>query len=194
LGGAAPETALTVPANERSRTRKPCVRPDKRGGIEVVRLDDICSNAILVQEDFEGYGLVLDERLCVYGVAGAYGRYARSCGCDVLVSISNLTGSLAARQSAEVPEKEEQVSIVGPPVTESMHGAFGIGQREIGKGRSVKCQENLRPEYGRVRARAIRSVLDRHNVVAALSIVDHEDMAVSLAFERFECLIESLTR
>jgi hypothetical protein len=108
---------LTVPSNERSRTRKPCVRPDKRGCTEVVRLDDICSNAILVQKDIEWHGLVVDERLGVCGIAGAYGRYARSGGCDLLVSISNLTGSLTAGQSTEVPQKEEQVAIVGPQVT-----------------------------------------------------------------------------
>jgi hypothetical protein len=83
--------------------------------------------------------------LCVSGIAGAYGRYARSSGCDLFISISNLTGPLAARQSAEVPQKEEQVAIDGPQVTESMHSAVGIGKREIGKRRCVKCQVNLRP-------------------------------------------------
>jgi hypothetical protein len=136
---------LTIPARERSRARKPCVRPDQRGGIKIVHLDDIRSNAFFVQKDVEGHGFVLDERLRVCGITGAYGCYARSGGCDLLISISNLTGSLAARQSAEVPQKEEQLALVGPQVTESMHGAIGIGKREIGKGRSVECQVNLRP-------------------------------------------------
>ena len=117
LGGAAPQTALTVPANERSRTRKPCVRPDQRGGTNVVHLDDIRSNAFFVQKDVEGHGFVLDERLRVFGITGAYGCYPRSGGCGLLISISNLTGSLAAGQSTEVPQKEEQVAIVGPQVT-----------------------------------------------------------------------------
>jgi hypothetical protein len=50
--------------------------------------------------------------LRVSGIAGAYGRYARSCGCDFLVSISNLTGSLTAGQSTEVSQEQEQMAIV----------------------------------------------------------------------------------
>jgi hypothetical protein len=83
--------------------------------------------------------------LRVCGITGANSCYARSGRSDLLISISNLTGSLAARQSTEVPQKEEQVAIVGPQVTESIHRAFGIAKREIGKRRGVECQENLRP-------------------------------------------------
>ena len=70
----------------------------------------------------------------------------------------------------------------------------GSGRERSARAAVSNVRKTSAHEYGRVRARANRSVLDRHDVVAALSIVDHEDMAVSHAFERFECLIESLAR
>jgi hypothetical protein len=43
-------------------------------------------------------------------------------GCDkFLVSVSDLTGPLAARQSAEVSQEQEDVRIGGPQIPEPMH-------------------------------------------------------------------------
>jgi hypothetical protein len=82
--------------------------------------------------------------LRVSGITGTYGCDTCTRDNDFVISISNLTGSLATRQSAEVSEKKEQVSVHGPQVSEAMHGAIGIGQGVIGKSRSIKYQVSLR--------------------------------------------------
>ena len=85
--------------------------------------------------------LIFDEGLGVAAAAGADGGNARSCGEDLVVSVADLTGPLAAGQSAEVAEKQDHLWPGRPPVAEAFLVAVGIDEYLIGQSLDVKRHE-----------------------------------------------------
>ena len=85
--------------------------------------------------------LIFDEGLGVAAAAGADGGNARSCGEDLVVSVADLTGPLAAGQSAEVAEKQDHLWLGRPPVAEAFLAAVGIDEYLIGQSLDVKLHE-----------------------------------------------------
>ena len=139
LGGPATCLVLPVTSGEGSRSGKECIRPQQRCGSESIHLNHVRCLAFLVEEYGERHGFILDERHGVSSVSRADGGHTGA-GCDeFLVSISDLTGPLAAGESAEMSEKQENVRIIGPQIPQSMCTAIRIVQREIGESRRIEC-------------------------------------------------------
>ncbi len=82
--------------------------------------------------------LVFNEGTGIAAAAGADGRNARSRGKYLVVSFADLTGPLAARQSAKMAEKQDHLRSGRPPVTEAFLGAVGIDEYLIGQSFDVK--------------------------------------------------------
>jgi hypothetical protein len=66
--------------------------------------------------------------------ASADGGDAGSGVDELLISIANLTGPLAARESAEVAQEEQHLGLVYPQVPEPLLGAVGVDE-------SMGCEE-----------------------------------------------------
>ncbi len=97
-------------------------------GAEVVRPDDLGGGTVFVQQHVEGHLFVLDERLGVAFAAGADGDHARPLCDDLVVSVADLTGPLTASQSAEMPEKQQDLRVMAPAVPESRFVGVGIDE------------------------------------------------------------------
>ena len=139
LGGSSTCLALAIAASEGSCTGEESVRSDQCSCAETVHLDDVGSLTVLVEQDVERDVLVLDERLGVASPPCAESRNpCARCG-DLFISIADLTGPLAAGQSAEVSEKQEDVRIFGPQIPQSMHLTGGVWEGEISKSRGIEC-------------------------------------------------------
>lgn len=97
------------------------------------RADDLSSEAILVEEDRKGHALVFDEGLGVPLPPRADGRDLGTGRKDLVISIADLTGPLAAGQSAEVAKEQQDVRLISPEIPEAVLGLIGIDQHEVGE-------------------------------------------------------------
>jgi len=187
LGGSSTRLVLAVAASEGSRTCEESVRADQCSGSETVHLDDVGGLAVLVEEDGERDGLLLNERFGVASPASAKSRHTSTRCCELFVSIADLTGPFATGCSAEVSEKQDDLEMFCPQIAQSMHPAGGIREREISEGCRVErhrvlsvldqriLMPNLRQFFiSRRRGTALRAILrsasrvDAHHVVAVL--------------------------
>jgi len=133
LERSAPCVVLSMPAGERPEPGGELPRAEQRCRTERPGSDDLGGRPVLVEQDRERDPLVLDERLCVASTAGADGGDAGTRGGDLVVSISDLTGPLTARQSAEVAQEEQDLGTVAPEVAKAMLSSAGIDEHDIGK-------------------------------------------------------------
>jgi hypothetical protein len=128
LKRATPGLLLTVPGRRTPDSRSNRGRLGKRHESESLGADYFCRRSVLVEKYVEGHPLIFDKRLGVTFPAGSDGDDIRTCGKNVFVSVADLTGPLATRQSAKVPEKQNDGGLFGPSVTETVFAAVGIDQ------------------------------------------------------------------
>lgn len=95
--------------------------------------DDVGGGSVLIQQDGKRNVLVLDEGLGVAFAACADGGDAGSGGEDLVVSVADLTGPLAAGQSAEVAKEENDLGLLGPQVAEPVFSLVGIDEDLVGE-------------------------------------------------------------
>lgn len=93
--------------------------------------DEFGSQPIFVEEHVEGYPLIFNERLGITLATGSNGDHGRPCRGDLFISVADLTGPLAAGQSAKVPEEQDHGRRFRPPVTEAMLDPLGVDQHVI---------------------------------------------------------------
>ena len=141
LGGTPPGLVLDVPGHERTGARLPLLWIEQRGGTERLRPDDVGGRAVFVEEDLEWNPLILDEGLGVALPAGTYGNDVCSRGEDLFVTISDLTGPLAAGQSTEVSEKQHHHSAFGPAVAESVFVSVRVDQGVTGEACDIEAHD-----------------------------------------------------
>jgi len=65
LGGPTADVVLPIASDQRSRTRQPCVRPQRGLGSQPVQYNGIGCLPVLIEEHRERHGLVFDECCCV---------------------------------------------------------------------------------------------------------------------------------
>ena len=133
LGRSAAGLALAMTARERPEAGRELARLQQRGRSYGGGPDDVGGGAVLIQQDGERDSLVLDEGLGVPLATGADRRDTCTRGQDLFVSVADLTGPLAARQSAEVAEEEDDLGLFGPQVTEPVLTLIGVDQDLVGE-------------------------------------------------------------
>jgi hypothetical protein len=111
----------------------PCPCPDLGGREQGHRLDrlrpyDLGRGSVFVEKDREWHLFILDEGLGVPLAAGADGDDPGSGYQNLFVSVADLTGPLAACDSAEMAKKQDQVGLVSPHIAEPARIPFGIDQ------------------------------------------------------------------
>ena len=119
---------LAVSARGRPGTGDPCTGPHHRGHPDLLGAGDLRCSAVLIQQNGKRHPLILDECLGITLPARADGGDLDTCCDEVVVSVADLTGPLAAGQSAKVAEKEDHMGALLPQVAEAMRTAFGIDQ------------------------------------------------------------------
>jgi len=131
LHGAAASILLAVPPHERSETSGDRIRPESCHCTNLSGSDDLGCLAVLVEQDRERHILVLDERRCVTLATRSDGGDPCTRCEDLVVSLADLTGPLAAGQSAKVAQEEKNLRLVLPTVTKAMLGTIGIDENLI---------------------------------------------------------------
>ena len=106
---AAAGVLLTVSGCRCPQTSLHLGRLDEIEAAQVVGTDDLGGRPVFVQEHVEGDLLIFDEGFGIPLAAGADGNHPGTRGKDLVVSIADLTGPLAAGQSAEVAEEQDNV-------------------------------------------------------------------------------------
>ena len=128
LHGAATRLLLPVSRTERAETCRDLAGLEHGCGTDASSADDLGRRTILVEQNRERHLLVLDEGDCVAPTAGPDSRD----GCpgleDLFVSVADLTGPLTTRQSAEMPEEEENLWLVTPEIAKPVLRVMCIGQ------------------------------------------------------------------
>jgi hypothetical protein len=104
-------------------------RPDA----ERIRGNDLGGRAVFVEQHGEGHVLVFDEGDGVPPPSGADGGHPGPGSGDLVVSIADLTGPLAAGESAEVTQEEEGVGLLGPQIAEAVLGPLRIDENLLGE-------------------------------------------------------------
>jgi hypothetical protein len=130
---------LSVASGKRSCASEEGIRPDQRHCTESVRLDDGCGLAVFVEKYREGHLFILDE---CHGVPSAPGADCRDAGAgrlEISVIVPDLTGPLAAGQSAEVAEEQQDMRVARPQISQAVHRSFRIGQLKIRQSGRVEC-------------------------------------------------------
>lgn len=142
LGRAPPGPVLAVPAEQRAdrgthgRGARQGSDPERVGG------DDLCRHTVLVEQDGERNALVIDE---CGGVALSSGTdRSEPCpdGENLVVSIADLTGPLATRQSAEVAQEQQNVRPVRPEIPEPMRRALWGSEDLVGEESGIERHES----------------------------------------------------
>lgn len=110
--------ALAVAGDRRPEPGQELSRRDEVEGTGCLRACDLSRGSVLVQQNGERDGFVLDERFGVAFPAGPDGRDLGTGLENLLVPVADLTGPLATGQSAKVTEKENHLRSVRPQVTE----------------------------------------------------------------------------
>ena len=125
------QRVLSVASSECPCALQQGVGSKNRDHPETVHLNDVCGKAILIEKDIEWHGLILHERLRILAVAGADRRHADTGRDELVVSIADLTGPLAAGQSAEVSKEEDHMRVLHPQVTQPVGGSLNIGENHL---------------------------------------------------------------
>ncbi len=141
LEGTPARFPLAMARSEGPDSGRQGIHRDERAGAEAFGSGDLGGRPIFVEEHGERHSLVLDERSSVSTSTGADGGDAGSRGNDLFVSIADLTGPLAARQSAKVPQKENDLGSVGPEVPEADRGVIGSDEPLVRQGLDVEASE-----------------------------------------------------
>lgn len=142
LERAASRLLLDVPSGQRARRSHHGPRLDHVRQPELSGADDLGSGAVFVEQHLEGNPLVLDERQRVALAARADGRDARTCGEDLLMSVADLTGPLAARQSTEVPKEENHTRMLLPTIGQMLCAAMRVDERVTAERGHVEAHES----------------------------------------------------
>lgn len=142
LERAAPRLLLNVPPGQRSRRRLHGPRLDHARQAELSGARDLGGGAILVEEYLEGNPLVLDERQRIALAASADRGDAGTRGQDLVVSVADLTGPLATRQSTEVTEEENDPGAILPSIGQILGAAVGVDERMTAERRHVEGHES----------------------------------------------------
>ena len=127
----APRAPLTMSLGEAPRRRCPGRRGDDRSDSQLLRARYFGRGSLFVEQDREGDRLIFDERFRIAPAAGTDGGDSCSGRQDLLVSIADLTGPLAASQSAEVAEKQDHLGMLGPEVPETVLVTVGASEELI---------------------------------------------------------------
>ena len=98
------------------------------GGADRVGLDDLGRRTILIEQHGERELLILDESLGVSLATGPDGNHRHAGVDEGVLFVANLTGSLAAGQSAEVAQEEEDRGPLGPQFSKRVGIAVRIDQ------------------------------------------------------------------
>jgi len=128
-----PSTGVLLPIALEEGTH-PCgngVRAEQRRGPQRPRAHDLGGIAVLVEQDWERHILVLDERRCIALATRTDGGDLCTRCEDLVVSLADLTGPLAAGQSAKVTQEEKNLRLVLPTVTKAMLGTIRIDEHLI---------------------------------------------------------------
>ena len=133
---------LDVPSGQRARRSHHGPRLDDAGQPELSGADDLGSGAVFVEQHLEGNPLVLDEGQRVALAPRADGGDVRTCGEDLLISVADLTGPLAARQSTEVPKEQNHPRMLLPTVAQTLSDAMRIDERMTAERRHVEAHES----------------------------------------------------
>ena len=128
LHRATPGLVLSMSADQGPSASANGVGTDKRGCLQSVRLHDLRSFAFVVEQHGKRYGLVLDEGLGITLASRADRGDTQVCRQKVLVSLTDLTGPLPARESPEMAEEQQYMALLCPEVPESVHVTLGIGE------------------------------------------------------------------
>ncbi len=140
---------LAVSGGQRAGGSQSCGRLQSRQCGECAGAHDLRGLPVLVEKDGKGNLLVFDERLCIALASGPDRGHTGPGGEEVVVSAADLTGPLAAGESAEVAEKEEHVGGGLPEPAQAMGRAVGGRKFEAAEGGNVKGhrQEGIRTAY-----------------------------------------------
>jgi hypothetical protein len=131
LGGAAAGVVLPIATNQRPCSCQPRIGSERSRGSQLVQHNGVGRIAVLIQEDRERNRLILDEGRCVPSTSGADRSHTRSGRRQLFVSVSDLTGPFAARQSTEVSKEEKHMGLFGPQVPEPVERSVGVGERDV---------------------------------------------------------------
>jgi hypothetical protein len=108
-------------------------RLQQRRRSERPRSDDLSGAAVLIEEHRIRDLFILDERFGVLPAAGSDCGDRGTGGDDLVVSVADLTGPFTAGQSPEVSKEEQNLRLFRPEVTESLLGALGIDEDQVGQ-------------------------------------------------------------
>lgn len=129
---------LAMAPSEAPEGRRPGARREHRPDPERIRSGNLGRGSLFVEQHRERNSLVLDEGPGITLATGADGGHARPGRQYLLVTIADLTGPLAAGQSAKVAEKQNHLCLVRPPVTKAFCDSVGIDEHLIGEGTNVE--------------------------------------------------------
>lgn len=132
---------LAVSAHQRPAGGNRCPGSHHRGQPECLGSHHLGRLAVGVEQHREGNPLFLDEGECVAFASGADGGHFRPGGKQLLVSIADLTGPLAAGQSTKVAQKQQNVGSLPPEVPKAMELAGGILQHHVTEERNVETHD-----------------------------------------------------
>lgn len=124
---------LSVPSGKRANPCDHCIGAQQRRRTQLAGADDLGGPAVLIEQNRKRHLLVFDEGCGVALSARADGGDVCTRGEDLVVSIADLTGPLAAGQSAKMPQEEQHVGLLCPEITETMVGPVGIDEDLFGE-------------------------------------------------------------
>ena len=128
---------LSMPGLPASHTRLKRRWLGQRDQAKPLGTSDLCRGSVFVKEGVERNALILDEGC---GVALAAGTDRHNVGTrreKFAVSVADLTGPLATRQSAKVAQKQHHRRTLYPAVAQPMLASHRINQRPVSQRNNV---------------------------------------------------------
>ncbi len=125
--------ALPVPSCSSPKTSPDLGRLHEIESAQRIGADRTGRRAVFVQQHIERDSLIFDEGLGVPLPTSTDGNDACARRQELVVSIADLTGPLAACQSAEMAKKQHHLGILFPSVAEPLFGFVGADQHLVGE-------------------------------------------------------------
>lgn len=138
LEGTTPRIALPVPTKQCFGSGNQLPGADQGGLAHRTGTRDLRRRPLFVEQNVERNRLIVNE---CFGVALASGADCSHIGASIenfLVSVTNLTGSLTARKSAEMAEKEDHLRFSGPSIAETVLILVGVDQHLVCELRNIE--------------------------------------------------------